>query len=214
MHNVQYALRNFHNMKIDKKTLFLEERDICLRPLNKEDITDEYINGLNDPEVNKYLVNVRFEVQTLKTIGEYVQFNMDNPCSILFGVFLKNDQRSFIGTVHVSGIDFYHFIASIGLCLFAKRAWGKGYAIQSLKVVREYLFVKLGLHYLEGAVYTENINSVKLFENAGFLEKCRIDNKFRHVDSFKEVIYFGVINPSFDISLLKQNNLYDGLIKA
>ncbi len=214
MHNVQYALRNFHNMKIDKKTLFLEERDICLRPLNKEDITDEYINGLNDPEVNKYLVNVRFEVQTLKTIEEYVQFNMDNPCSILFGVFLKNDQRSFIGTVHVSHIDFFHFIAAIGICLFSKRVWNKGYAVNALNMVKEYLFGTIGLHYLEGGVYAENTNSIKLFTRAGFSEMYRVNNKFRHVDSFKEVIHFGIINPLFDMSLLKQNNLYDGLIKT
>ncbi len=81
-------------------------------------------------------------------------------------------------------------------------------------MVKEYLFGTIGLHYLESGVYAENTNSIKLFTRAGFSEMYRVNNKFRHVDSFKEVIHFGIINPLFDMSLLKQNNLYDGLIKT
>jgi hypothetical protein len=37
---------------------------------------------------------------------------------------MKTDKEPLIGTVYVSGIDFFHFLASVGLYLFAKRAWG------------------------------------------------------------------------------------------
>ena len=196
-------------MNICKESLLLQGDNIYLRPLLTDDITVDYINGLNDPEVNKYLVNVRQTVQTYSTVEKYVQSSMQDPHAILFGIFFKNNSKPLIGTVHVSHIDFFHFIASIGICLFSKRVWNKGYAVKALIIVKEYLFGTIGLHYLEGGVYAENTNSIKLFTRAGFSEMYRLNNKFRYVDSFKEAIYFGVINPLFDISLLKQNNLMD-----
>jgi len=41
------------------------------------------------------------------------------------------------------------------------------------------------------------------FLNAGFVQQYWVNKKFRHIDSFEEVIYFAAINPLFDLSLLK-----------
>jgi len=197
-------------MKIDKEFLLLENDRIYLRPLRIEDITDEYIGGLNDPEVNRFLVNVRQTVQTKETVGEYVISCYESPNAILFGIFIKNDDsKTPIGTVHVSEIDLFHYTASVGICLFAKRAWGKGYALQSLQLVKSYLFGVLGLHYLEAGAYAKNKSSINAFTRAGFMEWYRVKDKFRLVDSFEDVIYFSAINPSFDMSLLTQTNFHD-----
>ncbi len=75
------------NTKICKESLYLENNNIYLRPLRIEDITDSYVNGLNEPEVNKYLVYVGQKIQTFKSVVEYVQSNMENPRNILFGIF-------------------------------------------------------------------------------------------------------------------------------
>ena len=197
-------------MKIDKKSIVLENDRIYLRPLRIEDITGEYISGLNDPEVNRFLVNVRQTVQTRETVGEYVISCYESSNAILFGVFIKNDDsKKPIGTVHVSEIDLFHYTASVGICLFAKRVWKKGYALQSLQLVKSYLFGVLGLHYLEAGAYAKNKSSINAFTRAGFLEWYRVKDKFRFVDSFEEVIYFSAINPLFDMSLLPQTNFHD-----
>lgn len=191
-------------MMIDKETLLLENNVIFLRPLHVKDITDEYINGLNEPEVNRYLVNGRINPQTKETVEKFINSNRESPSDIFFGIFIRNDPEPFIGTLRVSGIDFFHYTASIGICLFAKRAWKKGYALQSLQLVKDYLLGIVGLHYIEAGMYGENTNSINLFSRAGFLEWYRVKDKFRHIDSFEETIYFAAINPLFDMSLLKK----------
>lgn len=193
-------------MKIDKKSLLLESDSIYLSPLRVEDITDEYVNGLNDTEVNRFLLNVRQSCQTRESVKIYVRSNMEHTKNILFGIFIKGDTKPLVGTVHVSELDFFHFSAYVGICLFAKRAWKKGYALQSLKMVKDYLFGSLGLHYLEAGVYAKNRNGINLFINAGFSESYRVRNKFRHVDSFEEAICFAAVNQSFNMSLLKQKH--------
>ena len=189
-------------MKIDKISLLLEKDRICLRPVRVSDITEEYVNGLNDPEVNKYLVDVRRNTQTRESVESYVSYNLENPSDIFFGIFVNNNPKPFIGTVRAHNIDLFHYSADIGICLFAKRAWKKGFALQSLTMVKDYLFITHNLHYLEAGIYSKNIKSIKLFLRAGFTEQYRVKNKLRFENSFEEVIYFAAINPSFDMSLL------------
>ncbi|MDO8282166.1 MAG: GNAT family N-acetyltransferase [Thermodesulfovibrionia bacterium] len=190
-------------MKIDKGAILLEDEKIFLRVLTIEDITEDYINGLNDDEVNRYLVNVRINAQTRESVEGFIRTNTNEPSSVFLGIFIKDEVDSFIGTLRISGIDLFHYLASVGICIFDKRSWKKGYAVRSLGMVKEYLFNSLGLHYIEAGVYSENISSLKLFKSAGFTESHRLKDKFRHINSFEEVIIFKALNPSFDNSLLK-----------
>lgn len=183
--------------------LILQTDNIFLRPLQVNDVTDEYVDGLNDPDVNQYLVAVRQHRQTKDSVTRYVEADWENPHSILFGIFLKQTKNPLIGTIRVHNIDFFHFSASIGVCLFTKREWKKGYACSALLLIKKYLFEDVKLHYLEAGIYAENLNSVNCFLHAGFDEQYRVKEKYRHIDSFKEVIFFAAINLFFDSSLLK-----------
>ncbi len=189
---------------INKKEILLLSDNLLIRPLKVTDITDEYVTGLNDPEVNRYLVSVRQHRQTRDSVARYVEDNWNNPLSILFGIFIKNDGNPFVGTVRVHNIDLFHFSASIGVCLFAKRAWKRGYASTALRLVGEYLFQDVQMHYLEAGVYAENLNSISCFVHAGFIEQYRVSKKYRHVDSFEDAIFFAVVNPLFDLNLIKE----------
>lgn len=186
---------------IEKQKLILQTNDILIRPLRVNDVTDEYVNGLNDPDVNHYLVAVRQTCQTKESVTNYVRADWDNPLSILCGIFIKNDENPFVGTIRVHDIDYFHFCASVGICLFTKRAWKKGYASRALQMITIYLFKNLQLHYLEAGVYARNVNSIACFLNAEFVEQYRVSNKYRHIESFEEVIFFAAINPLFDLSL-------------
>lgn len=178
---------------------------VTLKTMTVEDITSEYINGLNDPEVNKYLENVRLKKQTYDSVKEYAESNLHSRESILFKITVKENQE-FIGTIHVSGISRVHYHCSIGICIFNKKYWKKGYAIQSLNLVKDYLFKTLGLHYIEAGAYAQNKESCKLFSRANFSERYRVSDKYRYSDGFAEVVFLGVTNPDFDRSLFNEAN--------
>lgn len=59
-----------------------------LRPLVPEDVHEAYIQGLNDPDVNRYLVTVRQQVQTAETVQAFVRANRDDPDAVLFGIWI------------------------------------------------------------------------------------------------------------------------------
>src|SRR3989304_9790261 len=95
-----------------------------LRPLKPEDVHPEYVSGLNDPEVNRYLDGVKHATQTEQGVVEFVQYNQQSANALLFGIWQAGDARH-CGTVRLHGIERYHKTAHIGVCLFDKSAWGK-----------------------------------------------------------------------------------------
>jgi RimJ/RimL family protein N-acetyltransferase len=185
-------------------TIALETDRLFLRFLKPEDVTEKYINGLNDPDVNRYLVEVKRTVQTRDSICEYINRNTSDPKSLLLGVFIKEEIDGLIGTVRISDICAYHFFASIGICIFEKTAWYKGYGAEALASAKRFAFNEIGLHYLEAGVYSSNLASIRAFLSSGFLEMFRTALKYRFQDSFEEVVFMGAVNPDFDMRRLQQ----------
>jgi hypothetical protein len=60
-----------------------------IKLLRVNDITPAYVDGLNDPEVNKFLVNVRLEKQTKKKAMAFVVRNLQSQSDLLLGVFFE-----------------------------------------------------------------------------------------------------------------------------
>jgi len=187
--------------KTMKKNISLLTDRLKIKLLQVNDITPSYVDGLNDPEVNKFLVNVRLQKQTKKSVADYILFNLQSRTDLLLGIFLKNE-GDLIGTIRVSDISNFHYLCTIGICLFHKKYWGNGYALEALNKVSEFVFDRLGIHYIEAGVYADNISSINLFNRAGFSVKCVNRDKFRLDNTFAEVITFGKINSKFDHSLL------------
>ncbi len=189
--------------RVDGRKIVLKSKRVFLRILECCDITQHYIDGLNDPEVNKYLVNVSSKKQTWKTVSDYIKSNSNSKNSILLGVFDKKNNR-FIGTVNISGISYFHYLCWIGICLFDKDYWGEGYALESLKRAMRFIFQDLKMHHIFAGIYNGNITSFQLFKKAGFYKQASFKNTYRHKSNFKEVVIYGKNNSRFDRRLMKK----------
>ena len=176
---------------------------IYIKILQKNDITNEYIEGLNDPEVNRYLVHVKNKVQNRKLVEEFVDRNIKDPHSCLFGIFHKNKNNKLIGTVRIHEISPIHFCARIGICLFKKEFWGQGIGSEAISMVSNLAFDRFGLHYLEAGIYIENKASIKAFTTSGFHHSYKVKNKYRLEEQFSDVVFLYIINTKFDLALLK-----------
>lgn len=186
-----------------KKDILLLTDRLKIRNLRTNDITPVYVGGLNDPEVNKFLVNVRLLKQNKKRVADYILHNFQSPHDILLGVFLK-EGNVFIGTIRVGDISNFHYLCNIGICFFNKKYWGKGYASEAIGKVCDYIFKKLKLHYyIEAGVYDDNHASMKLFKRSGFKIQARYKNKYRYQDDFKPVVIWGLTNSKFNIKGIK-----------
>lgn len=188
-----------------EKRMFITTDRLKMKVLKVSNVTEEYISSLNNPEINKFLVNVRLKRQTYRTVSDFVKMNLNSKESILLGIFIKSHNK-LIGTIRIHDISYFHYSCIVGICIFNKVYWGQGYASEALKHCIKYIFETLKLHYIEAGVYKENKSSVNLFKKTGFKLKASFKNKYRHIDSFREVLIFGKINPNFDYYILKCKN--------
>jgi len=158
---VQILTSNF------KRELTLRFPFGILRPLLAADIHPGYVAGLNDPEVNRFLVNVRKVRQTATSVIEFVEQNLLAPDAILFGIWFQGDTLH-CGTVRLHNLGLQQDQARIGICVFDRRRWGKGVGTSALKTVSEWACGTLGVSAVEAGVYAENMASQKIFVAAGY----------------------------------------------
>jgi RimJ/RimL family protein N-acetyltransferase len=181
------------------RNLYIESRRIYLRPLTIADTTDEYVDGLNNSKVNRFLVEAKRQKHNRESVYSFIEANQSDPNALLLGIFIKNHPQPFIGTIRISGISDYHFCGNIGICFFRVAIWGRGYGGEAIEAAKRMAFQKMGLRYLEAGVYQQNIGSIKAFRNGGFKESHRVENKYRIDDTFDSVIFLYAINPAFEL---------------
>ena len=149
-----------------KPALRLDFRDGAhLRPLLAADVTQAYVDGLNDPEVHRYMEAPRKQWQTLEGVRAYVAANAADAHAILFGLYAGEILR---GTVRLHDVDFGRGTATIGIALFDRRIWGQGLGSAAIAAVARYASDNLGLTRLEAGIITANRGSIQTFEKAGF----------------------------------------------
>lgn len=141
-----------------------ETANLVLRALRTADATQEYADGLNDPEVNRFL-EVRRVRQTLDSARAFVAAHENAPDAVLLGAFLKPRGR-LIGTIRLHEIKDKG--AWLGICLFAKDCWGRGLGSEALDAACRLAFDAAGVDTLRAGSYEANAASLALFKKAGF----------------------------------------------
>lgn len=193
---------------LNKKEILIDTERLRIRTLSEADVCENYVNGLNDPEVNKFLIDARFTQHTELSVKDFVAKNLSSPFCIPFGLFTK-EQNELIGTIYISKISNIHFSCDLGICLFRKDFWNKGYGTEAISRVVRYLFDILGLHYIQAEAYAENKASLSMFEKVGFYFQYEVKNVFRFRDSYEPVVFLGLDNKKFDFSQLKSGKLME-----
>jgi RimJ/RimL family protein N-acetyltransferase len=137
--------------------------NLMLRPLRVEDITDRYIEGINRPEISRFLISAANGRLTGDQIRAFVRSDWESSNAILFGVFISD--------VHCGNVRIYDVTAQrayIGAAIFDTAARGHGYGSASISAVAAYAISGLGIERIIAAIDHSNIVSQKAFSGAGF----------------------------------------------
>ena len=78
----------------------IEGDKIYLRRLTEDDVTEDYVRWMNDPEINQYLES-RFSVQTIESTKAFIR-SVTNDNNYQFGIFVKETGKH-IGNIKVGG---------------------------------------------------------------------------------------------------------------
>ena len=155
----------------------LETHRLLIRPFSILDISDVYLNALNEDSIIG-LTEARHKKWDIESVKQFINSNnLDN--TLFLAVVLKQNNKP-IGNVRLFNINNNnHNNAELSFLFYDKNEWGKGYATESLKAVIDYAFDALQLHRIFADYYATNTGSLKVFKKLDF----KIEGVF--VDHFK-----------------------------
>ena len=174
----------------------LKSDELILKELTSSDITKQYIEWLNDCEVNKYLES-RFIHQDEHTVKAFVEACQYSELHFLFGMFLQGSMKH-IGNIKLGPINIHHNSAEIGLMIGDKDSWGKGFASKAVSMVTQFGFNQLKLAKLSAGCYENNIGSKKAFEKSGYQVEGLLRNHVELADGRESVWRLGCLKSDFN----------------
>jgi len=178
---------------ISKKSipsLYIEGDRLRLSPFNLENITDEYISWLNNPEVVRFS-NQRFTVHTKDSCKKY--FDSFEGTTNQFLAIEDKSCNEMVGTLTVY-FNHHHQTADVGILFGAVNKWGQGYGLEAFSLIIKTLSSIHAVRKITAGALACNVGMVKLMERSGLkLEAVRSGQEL--VDGRPEdILYFSYFN--------------------
>ena len=143
---------------------------LILRRFEENDLTSEYLEWLQDPDVTRYS-NQRFRTHTTESCLNYLQ-SFNNSCNTFMLITHRVDKIA-IGTMTVYRC-LQHGTADIGLMLGNKSYWRQGLGKEAWTSVMKNVLEENGLRKVTGGAARTNTGMVKIMEQSGMkLEAIR-----------------------------------------
>ncbi len=174
------------------KIPFLLGKNIYLRPLLEDDIGDNYLSWLNDPNVNKY--STRRYFPTSEADLHLFFGNLRNNKDLITLAIICIDNDTHVGNIQLGPIEWVNRSAKISILIGEKEYWNKGICQEAIELMTKHAFKTLNLHRLFAG--TSNPAFKRIMEKLGWtLEGTLKEAEFlggKYVDSY----VFGIINKS------------------
>jgi len=136
---------------------------ITLQHVREDDISNKYIDWLNNPDVVKFS-NQRFLTHSLESSLQYLHSFSDSENMYLS--IKNNENQRLIGSI-TAYINLKHRTADMGLMIGDCATWGKGFGLEAWSNLMEYLFNTEKLRKITGGAMRNNQAMIKIFEKSG-----------------------------------------------
>jgi len=153
----------------------------------ENNITNEYLNWLNDPIVVKFSKQ-REEQHTYQTSLKFLNSYIKSQNDIFLAIYLKNE-NTYIGTMTINFSDEYKE-AELRILIGEKKYWGKGLGKDSWGVMLNSLLAIHGLNKVFAGAVESNAAMIEIMHDSGMaLEKIMDDYDFLDGRSQKALIF-------------------------
>jgi len=175
-------------MKIPIKTQLTPEQ-IILKSLSIEDISDRYIEWVNDPEITQFL-EIRHNLPISKEdVVEFIA-NCEKNRRHHWGIFVKGEH---VGNISCSAYNHIYKWVDISILIGESEYKRTGLGKLSLAGAIDHLFKVEKFHRVQAGSYANNIPSVRLFTRLGFTQEACLREAAVVGNQYVDVIKFGIL---------------------
>lgn len=161
-----------------------EGRGFYLRRLSVEEVGENYLRWVTDPEVNEFLA-LKYDTHTVASLKEFVASCNASTARFLYGVFSSDDTH--IGNFSIYNISAVNKTFDFGYFIGEKEWWGKDAGLSCCLIGLGIAFDEMKLRKTFTYVESINLKSRFVLQKIGFdkeaVLKERVFNKNTYVDS-------------------------------
>jgi len=173
------------------KRVFLSGTSIYLRALESDDLTDAYLQWLNDAEVCAGNGHAIFP-NSRKKMQDYFDSTHDSATQVVMAIIAKNNDRH-IGNVSLQEIDWISRSASFAIIIGDKKFWGKGAGTEAGHLVIDLAFTRLNLQRVQCGTLSSNAAMQKLASSLGMKREGVRRNALYKSGRYVDVIEYGLL---------------------
>jgi RimJ/RimL family protein N-acetyltransferase len=178
--------------------IFLKGPRIELRALTESDLTQDYMQWLNDDEVCRNNSHAIFP-NTEQKMREYFA-RLNNQKEVVLAIIHTESGRH-IGNVSLQNINWVARNAEFAILMGDKNFWGSGYGEEAAKLIVEYGFERLNLHRIYCGTFEGNESMKKLAKKLSMQQEGLRREAFFKNGSYINVYEYGVLKKDY----LKEN---------
>ncbi|MCD6513339.1 MAG: GNAT family N-acetyltransferase [Candidatus Odinarchaeota archaeon] len=169
---------------------------VILRALEEEDAY-ELIKYVNDIEILQYLtlyrpLSLQDELEFIRRVRDEMKQNR----SFSFAIVDKETNR-LIGTIGLHGVDWISRNAELGITIWRKEYWNRGYGTDAMKLLLYYGFIFLNLHRIWLRVYSFNKRAIRAYEKIGFKMEGTLREHIFKNGQYVDVHIMGILRHEF-----------------
>ena len=176
------------------KVPILDSERLIYRPISLEHLSQDYVDWLNDPQINMYLETKGG--YTLKKLMEFLR-DIENKQILFWGIHLKSNLQH-IGNIKIDPVNVFHGTAEYGIMMGQKTEWGKGYAKEATIRIIRYCFEENEIRKITLGVIKNNINAVMLYKKIGFKIEGTLVKQGIYNGVYCDAYRMAIFNPKFD----------------
>jgi ribosomal-protein-alanine N-acetyltransferase len=151
------------DVKLVKGLFPIEGRLVKIDVFSRCNITDVYLNWLNDPVIVRYS-NQRFHHHTRQTCIAYLQ-SFEGTENLFLAIYQKGAEK-YVGTMSAY-ISSAHETADMGIMIGDKTSWGSGIGCDAWATLLEFLLDTVRVRKVTGGAVASNLGMVKIMRNSG-----------------------------------------------
>ena len=151
-----------------QEVVFLEGKQVVLRPLDKATDLEFCQRWINDPGVRHFLMNAW--PLSLEQEAKWFDGMINDKSNILLGIVIK-ESKELIGVMSLNQIDWINRTAITGSWIGDKKHRGQGYGTDAKMALLAYAFLTLNLRKICSSAIAFNDASLRFNAKCGYKEE-------------------------------------------
>lgn len=168
---------------------------VFLRPMERSDINDTYLDWVNDQRLTTYILASGFPTNHDRAI-EY--FEASQPPNAVYFAVCDVETGTHIGNARLSLIDWISRVATYGRIIGHPDYYGRGFGSDALIQLLRYGFHYLGLNRIWSSAVTSNDSSLGSNDKVGMTREGVLREYVYARGRFHDTIVLAMLRSDFD----------------